>query len=239
MRIKMTQNSTKIRYFLYARKSSESEDRQVQSIDDQTNRLKELADRLELNIKEILSESKSAKKPNNRPVFDKMLERIENGEADGILCWQINRLSRNPVDSGKLSWLLQQSTIKAIQTIDRLYLPDDNVLLFSMESGVANQYIIDLSKNTKRGLQSRLERGLPNGVVPQGYLNDKENKTVINDPGRFNLVRKMWDLMLTGNYTPPKVLNIANEEWGYRTRKFKRIGGDQMSKSSIYAILDI
>ena len=236
MRIKMTQNSTKIRYFLYARKSSESEDRQVQSIDDQTNRLKELADRLELNIKEILSESKSAKKPNNRPVFDKMLERIENGEADGILCWQINRLSRNPVDSGKLSWLLQQSTIKAIQTIDRLYLPDDNVLLFSMESGVANQYIIDLSKNTKRGLQSRLERGLPNGVVPQGYLNDKENKTVINDPGRFNLVRKMWDLMLTGNYTPPKVLNIANEEWGYRTRKFKRIGGGQMSKSSIYAI---
>lgn len=226
----------KLKYYLYARKSSESEDRQIQSIDDQVNRLKKLASDFNLDIKKVLTESKSAKKPNNRAIFSEMLDGIEKGEAQGILCWQINRLSRNPIDSGKLSWLLQQDILKSIQTIDRQYLPEDNVLIFSVESGVANQYILDLSKNTKRGLQSRLERGLPNGIVPQGYLNDKLNKTVITDPERFNLVRKMWDLMLTGNYTPPKILDIANNEWGYRTRKFKRMGGYPLSKSGIYAI---
>ena len=232
----MKQEKNKIKYFLYARKSSESEDRQVQSIDDQVNRLKQFAIDLNLDIKKIYTEAKSAKKPNNRPLFDEIIQRIENGEADGILCWQINRLSRNPIDSGKISWLLQRGTLKSIQTIDRQYLPEDNVLLFSVESGMANQYILDLSRDTKRGLLKKLNAGWHNGIAPLGYLNDKENKTIIKDPERFNLIRKMWDLMLTGNYTPPKILDIANNEWGFRTRKFKRMGGNSLSRSGIYKI---
>ena len=232
----MNTKNQKIKYFLYARKSSESEDRQVQSIDDQTDRLKKLAQNLSLNIIETFIESKSAKKPNNRPIFDKMMQRIENGEADGILCWHLNRLTRNPIDSGKLSWLLQQGVIKSIQTIERQYLPDDNVLLFNVETGQANQYLRDLSRDTKRGLLKKLNDGWQNGVARFGYLNDKENKIIIKDPERFNLVRKMWDLMLTGNYTVPKILDIANKEWGFRTRKSKRMGGNPLSKSGIYKI---
>jgi hypothetical protein len=110
------------------------------------------------------------------------------------------------------------------------------VLLFSVESGVANQYILDLSKNVKRGIQSKVEKGwLPN-IAPIGYLNNKENKTILKDPERFNLIRKMWDLMLSGSYTPPKILVIANKEWGFRTRLFKRIGGNELSRSGIYKI---
>ena len=230
-------NENTIKYFLYARKSSESEDRQVQSIDDQINRLKGLASDLNLNVVKIYTEAKSAKKPDNRPLFDEMINKIEKGEANGILCWQINRLSRNPIDSGKISWILQQGILKSIQTIDRQYLPDDNVLLFNVESGMANQYILDLKKNVKRGLESKVAKGwLPN-LAPLGYINDKGNKTIIKDPERFNLVRKIWDLMLTGNYTPPKILSIANKEWGFTTRKFKRIGGKELSKSGIYRML--
>ena len=232
----MKPETKKLRYFLYARKSSESEDRQIQSIDDQTNRLKKMAIDLDLNIKKIYTESKSAKKPNNRPIFDEMLQRIEDGEADGILCWQINRLSRNPIDSGKLSWLLQRNIIKSIQTIDRQYLPDDNVLIFSVESGSANQFILDLSKNTKRGMLSKYEKGWQTGVSPTGYLNDKDNKIIISDPERFNLVRKMWDLMLTGNYTVTQIMDKANNEWGFRTRKTKRMGGKEITKSLLYKI---
>ena len=112
----------KTRYILYARKSSESEDRQIQSIEDQINRLKQIAKERKLNIIDVMTEAKSAKKPNNRPVFSEMIGRLENSEANGILCWQINRLSRNPVDSGQIGWLLQQGTIQSIQTIEREYL---------------------------------------------------------------------------------------------------------------------
>ena len=232
----MKQNTNKIKYFLYARKSSESEDRQVQSIDDQVNRLKQLAKDLDLDIKKIYTEAKSAKKPNNRPLFDEMIQRIENGDADGILCWQINRLSRNPVDSGKLSWMSQQQVLKSIQTIDRQYLPDDNVLLFNVESGMANQYILDLSKNVRRGIESKLQRGWRPGNASLGYLNDLATHTIVKDPERFNLIRKAWDLMLTGSYTVPKILDKLNNEWGFMTPKKKKMGGKPLARSGLYKI---
>ncbi len=230
----MTNETNKIIYFLYARKSSESEDRQVQSIEDQTNRLKDLANSLGISIKEILTESKSAKKPYCRPVFTDMLERIEKGEAQGILCWQINRLSRNPIDSGTLSWMLQQGALKCIQSIDRQYLPDDNVLLFNVETGMANQFIIDLRKNSRRGMEGKADRGWLPSRAPIGYLNEKLEHTIYEDPERFHLIRKMWDLMLTGNYTPTKIAEMANQEWGFLTAKRKRSGGGALAMSIIY-----
>jgi len=226
-----------MKYFLYARKSSESEDRQIQSIDDQISRLKQLANDLNLNIKKIYVEAKSAKKPDNRPVFNEMMQRIENNDAEGILCWQINRLSRNPIDSGKISWLLQKSVLKSIQTIDRNYLPEDNVLLFNVESGMANQFILDLSKNVKRGMRSKIEKGWYPHIPPIGYLNDKAEKTIVEDPERFAIVRRIWDKMLTGAYTPPQILKIANSKWGLRTRRFKKLGNKELGTSGIYKML--
>ncbi|OGQ05763.1 MAG: hypothetical protein A2W61_01895 [Deltaproteobacteria bacterium RIFCSPLOWO2_01_44_7] len=222
------------RYIVYARKSSESEDRQIQSIEDQINRLKQLAKDLNLNVVTTMIEAKSAKKPYNRPVFAEMLQKIENGEASGILCWQLNRLSRNPVDSGQLGWLLQQGIIQSIQTIEREYLPDDNVILFSVESGMANQYIIELRKNTKRGVLSKFEKGWYPYLAPVGFLNDKEKKTIIKDHERFDLVRKMWDMMLSGCYSPPQILDKAVNEWGLRTVKLKKLGGTKLSRSAVY-----
>ena len=155
----MNQDRSHIRYFLYARKSSEDEDRQIQSIESQITKLKQLAQEVNLKIVKTYTEAKSAKEPGVRDVFENMIERVENGDADGILCWQINRLSRNPIDSGRISWLLQKGILKSIQTYDREYLPGDNVLLFSVESASANQYVIDLSKNVKRGLETKLQKG--------------------------------------------------------------------------------
>ena len=185
----MRQDTEKSTYFVYARKSSESEDRQVQSIDDQVNRLKQVARAVDLKIADIITEAKSAKKPNNRPLFTEMLRRLERGEASGILCWQLNRLSRNPVDSGEIQWLLQQGIIKSIRTPDREYLPEDNALIYAVESGTANQYIIDLKKGVRRGLQSKLEKGWMPGSAPLGYLNTKTEirgeNYIVKDEERF------------------------------------------------------
>lgn len=226
----------KLRYVLYARKSSEAEDRQVQSIPDQIDRLERLAMEKGLQITARLEEQKSAKNPDERPEFKKLVGLVKAGKVDGILCWQINRLSRNPVDSGEISWLLQQGKLKSIQTYEREYLPEDNVLLFSVESGMANQYIIELRKNVKRGTDSKLAKGWAPNRPPLGYLNDKSEKTIVRDPERFVIIRKMWDLMLTGTYTVPKVLDKATKEWGLRTRKSKKLGGRILSASGAYKI---
>ncbi len=223
-------------YFLYARKSSESEDRQVQSIDDQVRTLTELADKHGKKISKVYTEAKSAKQPDNRPVFKQMIQGIERGEADGIMCWQINRLSRNPVDSGHIQWMLQQGKIKSLQTIEKEYRPEDNVLLFSVESGSANQFILDLSKNVKRGNQSKLMKGWRPGMAPIGYLNNLSDHTIIADPERFPVIKKIWNLMLTGDYAVSSLLKTLNDDWGFRTAKKRRSGGKPLSLGGLYAM---
>ncbi len=215
-------NKDKNIYFLYARKSSESEERQVQSIDDQISRLKELASRLGIEIKEIITESKSAKKPYNRPLFTDMLLRIKKGEANGILCWHLNRLFRNPTDQGNIGQMLQDGVIKSIQTMEKEYRPDDNVLLYNLEAGMANQFIIDLKKACRRGMEGKAERGWLPALAPVGYKNDKANRAIILDPERFDLVRRMWEMMLTGNYTVGAIRRIATEQWGFRAPQYKK-----------------
>src|ERR1700690_2305992 len=90
-------------YFIYCRKSSEAEDRQVLSIESQTRELEQLAEKLNLPIVEILNESMSAKAP-GRPVFNEMMQRLYRGEATGIICWKLDRLARNSVDGGAARW---------------------------------------------------------------------------------------------------------------------------------------
>src|SRR3989344_8654721 len=92
----------KIKYFLYARKSSESEDRQMASIESQIVELQKIAREYGLEVADIYSESRSAKEP-GRPVFNEMLQDIQAGKANGIICWKLNRLARNPIDGGQIS----------------------------------------------------------------------------------------------------------------------------------------
>jgi DNA invertase Pin-like site-specific DNA recombinase len=178
----------KTKYFLYARKSSESEDRQVASIESQISELTKTAKENNFEIVEILSESQSAKAP-GRPIFAKMIERIYKGEAQGIICWKLDRLARNPVDGGNISWMLQRGIIQHIQTHERDYYPTDNVLMMSVEFSMANQFILDLSQNTKRGLRTKAEKGWYPGPAPTGYLNSlskrRGEKKIIKDPKRF------------------------------------------------------
>ena len=225
--------NNKIKYFLYARKSSESEDRQVASIESQKDVLIKLAAKEDLEIIDILTEAQSAKAP-GRPIFNQMIERVSKGEAQGIICWKLDRLARNPIDGAIISWMLQQGQIQHIQTYEKNYYPNDNVLMMTLEFGMANQYIRDLSSNVKRGLLKKAQEGCYPRSAPIGYLNNpitKADQRIIKDPQRFDLVKKMFELMLTNKYSPPKILAIATKEWGLRNRNNK-----PMSRSNIYRL---
>lgn len=225
-----------MRYILYARKSSESEDRQVQSIEDQRRILRSLAHERHWNIAEEIEESRSAKDPGVRPGFDRMLQQIERGQADAILCWSVNRLSRNPIDSGKLSWLLQRGVLQVIQTPEKPYLPSDNVLIFSVETGMANQYILDLKKAVRRGTDSKLAKGWSPHRAPEGYRNDLRDHTIEPDPERFALLLRAWRLLIAGTHTPARVIEMLNDQWGYRTRETAKGGGKKLSRSAGYRL---
>ncbi len=237
----MNKNS-QLKFFIYCRKSSEeSSQRQIASIGDQIQALQKVVDTESLMVvHKPFTEERSSKDP-GRPVFNELLDRIEKGEANALLCWDIDRLYRNPVDEGRLRWMLQKGVIRVIKTPYRSFYPEDAGLLMGVEGGRATDYVIRLSKNVKRGLTSKALRGWrPNGG-PIGYLNigtEKGSKTIASDPDRFPLVRKMWDLFLTGTYTVSKIREIATNEWGLRTLQRRKQGGRPLTMSHMYRIFN-
>ena len=217
---------SKLRVAPYVRKSTDAEDRQIQSIEDQLGEIDKLASHHGFKPVEAFSESRSAKKP-GRPEFNRLIEKIIAGEIDAIVCWKPNRLARNPIDGGQLLWLLQTGQLKAIITPGKVYLPSDNVIPLSVEFAMANQSSLDLGKDVARGMKSKCEKGWRPGLAPLGYLNDKlgekGEKIIHVDEERFALVRKLWELLLTGNYTVPELTNIANDKLGLRSKKGQKV----------------
>ncbi len=209
-----------MKYFLYARKSTDVEDKQVLSIEAQLHELRSLARREDLEIVVELTESRTAKVP-GRPVFNDMMARIQRGEAQGIICWKLDRLARNPVDDGLVSWLLQQSVIARIATPERSYFPADNVLLMSVEFGMANQYVRDLAVNTARGLRQKARNGHYPSQAPLGYLNDSRTKTIVVDRKKSKLVLAAFELYAQNGSRLEDVANFLFEN-GIATKSTKR-----------------
>src|ERR1043166_7130870 len=117
--------TTRINYFLYIRKSTDDKKHQVLSLPAQTSEMNQMSERENLEIYETLCESRTATLP-GRPVFNAMLDRIEAGEANGILVWDIDRLYRNPIDEGRVRWLLQRGILASVRTIQRNSLRKQN-----------------------------------------------------------------------------------------------------------------
>ena len=209
------------------------------SIESQTRELEQLAAKLNVPIVEILTESKSAKAP-GRPVFNAMMQRLYRGEASGVICWKLDRLARNPMDGGSVIWAVKQNDIKVVTPAQTFARDSDNIILMYIEFGMAQKYVDDLSKNVKRGMKTKMENGWFPGKAPLGYLNHTDHitseNTLIKDPDRFSLVQQMWKLMLAGHHTPPQILEIANRQWGLRTRVSRHRGGSRLARSAIYKI---
>lgn len=233
----MTNKRKNLRYLMYARKSSEGAERQALSIDSQIKRNTERFK--SLNIVDVLLEEKSAFLPGNRPVFEEILQRIRNDEADGIISWHPDRLSRNEIDAAQITHDVRMGVIRDLKFTSYIFINSPEGIMMLQTALSQSQYFsAKLSNDVKRGLGDKADMGWMPGTAPLGYVNTKMAERGKNylkkDPERFALLRKAWDLMLTGNYSPPEILDKLNDEWGFRTRKTAIKGGKPMSRSTIY-----
>lgn len=230
------------KYFIYCRKSSESEDKQILSLPAQIHELKDYATKNDLNVVGVVSESKSAFKM-GREGFNSMLQRVNNGEANGILCWQANRVSRNAVDAGYVIYAMDEKQLLEIKTPGRTYFntPNDKFLL-GLELGIAKKDSDEKSENVKRGNREKfLNKKEWIGPAKMGYLNYIDPftkvKSIVVDKERLPLLQRAVKLFLTGSYTAMETLDKLNNEWGFRTRKTRKQGAKPMCPSGFYKFL--
>lgn len=230
------QEPSKIKYLLYARKSTESEERQVLSIESQIKEMLRIAERDNLEIVELRRESHSAKNSGERPVFNSLIDDIRAGKFNGILTWAPDRLSRNAGDLGSLVDLMDQKLLLDIRTYGQRFSnsPNEKFLLMILcsQAKLEND---NRGLNVKRGLRTRAELGLRPGVAPTGYLNEKRMDRkchAIIDPERAPVVRKMFKKVAYEGWSGRKLYHWLRFELNFYSK-----GNKPLALSNIYKIL--
>jgi DNA invertase Pin-like site-specific DNA recombinase len=223
----------KVKYCLYARKSTESEERQVLSIDSQIKEMLQMADREGLEVVTMKRESHSAKETGQRPVFNEIIDELREGKFNGILTWAPDRISRNAGDLGKIVDLMDAGKLHEIRTYGQRFTnsPSEKFLLMILGSQ-AKLENDNRGVNVKRGLRARVEMGLWPGMAPLGYLNQKlmDRKCQIAvDPDRAPIVRKMFEKVAYERWSGRKVYNWLRFDLNFKTR-----GNKPLTLSGVY-----
>ena len=227
----------KMKYVLYARKSSEAEEKQALSIDSQVKEMLQIAERDKLEIVDIRRESHSAKDSGQRPVFKEIVGDIRTGRYNAILVWHPDRLSRNAGDLGSLVDLMDQKRLITIQTYSQQFSnsPSDKFLLMILcsQAKLEND---NKSVNVKRGLRTRCEMGLWPAPAPTGYLNEKRidrKGYVMIDPERGPVMRKMFEKVALEKWSGRKVYHWLKFEMNFRSATSNK----PLTLSNIYRLL--
>ena len=226
----------RVRYCLYARKSTEQDEQQALSIDSQIKEMSALAARDGLDVIEVKRESHSAKETGCRPVFNEMLEGVRAGKYNAILTWAADRISRNAGDLGKVVDLMDAGLLHGIQTYGQKFSNNPNekflLMILCSQAKLEND---NKSINVKRGLRTRAEMGMLPGWAPIGYLNDTRNDhkcEFLLDPLRAPVVRMIFEKVGQERWSGLKIYHWLKDEVKFTTRS-----GKSLNISTLYELL--
>jgi len=230
-----TQPQEALRYCLYARKSTEAEDKQALSIESQVKEMQTLAERERLHVVEIKRESHSSKEVGQRPVYNQMLEEVRSKKFNAILTWAPDRLSRNAGDLGSVVDLMDQGKLIEIKTYGQKFTNNPNEKFLLMILGSQAKLENDnKAVNVKRGLRTRCEMGWRPGVAPTGYLNEKhvDKKCQCRlDPKRAPIIKQVFEKVAREQLSGRKIYRWLREI------DFKTKTGKPLVLGNIYLIL--
>lgn len=229
---------TPLTYCLYARKSSEADERQAMSIDSQIAEMTRTAEKEGIEIVETIRESKSAKESGQRTGYQQLLAGLQERRFNAILTWAPDRLSRNAGDLGTLVDLMDQKVLIKIQTSGQTFTntPDEKFLLMILcsQAKLEND---NRAKNVKRGLRARCGMGTRPGAVPLGYKlirsseNLSEPSRIVIDEERAPFIKKIFEYVAEGGLSGRQAWEFADDE-GFRTKT-----GKSVTLSMIFRIL--
>ena len=190
---------TKLKYVLYARKSTEDEARQVRSIGDQIYDCRILEQRLGIRIVKVLEERKSAKKPGQRPVFLQMLRELKQGQYQGIVAWHPDRLARNMREGGEIIDMIDEKQIIDLKFVTHHFTNDaTGKMLLGMAFVLSKQYSDDLSQKVTRGHRGNLSEGKSSGTAMHGYVRNDRGEYE-PDGKNYDLICEAWQMRLNGD----------------------------------------
>ena len=218
-----------LRVTFYARVSSES-DEQLNSLGNQISYYEELIGRNAhwTYVDGYIDEGLSAATTKKRENFHRMVEDGKAGLFDLIITKEITRFARNTLDSIQYTRDLLNAGVGVFFQNDNINtLDEDSELRLTIMSGIAQDELRKLSSRVKFGHQQAIKNSIVLGNSRIfGYL--KNNGHLIIDESEAPMVRELFELYATGEYSMKQIENLFWEK-GYRNHNGKKIAHTTMS----------
>ena len=167
-----------------------------------------------------------------------MMQLIQDGVIDGIICWHPDRLARNETDAATIVRLIRHRKLKDIRFASYTFQNSpEGIMMLQIALSQSQYYSSKLSTDVWRGMSAKIDRGWWSWRAPEGWKNDAESRHILPDPKRFHLIERFVRLVLNGTHNVPQALTVLNEHWHYRTKAGAVMGGGPLSESSAYDLL--
>ena len=215
---------------LYARVSSKEQEKEGYSIPAQLKLLAEYAQKNGLNVVREFVDTESAKGA-GRAQFGEMVKFLHsNKKIKTVLVEKTDRLYRNFRDYITLEDLdLKVHLVKEGEVLSgdsRSHVK----FVHTIKLAVAQNFIHNLSEETKKGMQAKAEQGLWPSYAPFGYRNI--DKKIEPDPGEAPIVRQIYEWYATGNHSLSVVCNMCRQS--FRGKTFAKSHVEKILKNPLY-----
>lgn len=211
---------------IYARYSSDSQTEQ--SIEGQLRVCEEFAQKNNILILGTYIDRAMTGTNDNRPDFRKMIADSSKREWDYVICYKLDRFSRNKYETTIHKKTLKDNGVKVLSAMENIPDTPEGIILESLLEGMNQYYSAELAQKVKRGMYETRRKGYyQGGGLPYGYKIDGR-KIVINDDAA-EVVRYMYDQYAKGAFVKDIIEELTNRGVLHRGKPF--------AKNTVYGIL--
>jgi site-specific DNA recombinase len=172
-------------------------------------------------------------KNDKRPGFQSMLQAVEDGKINAIVCHHLDRYSRNLHDIMVYFKRMEDQRVYLSFAEEQFdFSTPEGRMHFNILAVFADWYLKNLSRETKKGKSSVVLTGRQNNQLPFGYTKT-EDKTIQIVSDEAEAIREAFENYATGNYTDSQLASNLNNK-GFTTRK-----GRRWTKESIRVMLHL
>ena len=193
------------RYLMYLRKSRMDTDFDDVSVEETLNRHRRILEAFckerRLNVVETLEEVVSGESLSARPKMLRLLDLVNTGMYAGVVCIDIERLSRgSSLESGYIMQVLQTNSCKIITPSKTYDLQNESDEQFTDMKFMFSRYELKtITKRLVRGRnQSASEGKFLGSMAPYGYrpykLPGTKGSSLQIEPGEAEIVRMIFDM---------------------------------------------
>ena len=219
--------------YAYIRVSTKGQAKEGFSLDHQKNALKDFCKVKKIRLLKTFIDDGKSGRTTNRPEFQEMLGKVRQKHVDYIVTYKIDRFARNITDFSKIRKELQKLKIDLLSVMEG-DVTNGSSLIANIFASVAEWESEVNSERTKGGLLQKFKDGWQPTKPPPGYRSvgaENERKTCEPDPYTAPIIKKMFELYSTGNYSVVKL-----QEW-LRDKNLISKNGTIIAYSTIHNIL--